>query len=138
MKIQLLHGRAIVLDKEIHTISANEALAIPIKSDTAYSNMYAVCIINGKKNTFKVFDNVLEIPPEHLSSGELLITFQQIKDGKVLNTWLCEKITLKEAEGAYEPIPEIVTIREEMRVLRNYLEETKEYFKGICEGYDIV
>lgn len=138
MKIKLLHGRAIVLDKEIHTISANEMLEIPIQSDTAYGELYAVCIINGKKKTFKVFNNVLAIPPEHLSSGELLITFQQIKDGQLLNKWICEKITLKEAEGVYEPISEIVEIREEMKEMRSYIEETKEYFKGICEGYNII
>ena len=138
MRIKLLTGRAIVLDKEIHTLSVNEALALSIESATAYSNLYAVCVLNGKRNTFKIIDDVLEIPPVYLSSGDILITFQQIKDGKVLNTWLCEKITLKEAEGRYDPIPEIVEIRAELEKMRKETEETKEYFKGICEGYNII
>lgn len=138
MKIRLLDGRAIVIDNEIHTICENEDLYLPVIGNSVYTDTYAICIINGKKSTFKIIGGVLSIPPSYLDSGELLITIKQVKDGQILNTWICEKITLKRLEGSYTAIPEIGQLRAEIREMKTVLEETKEYFKGICEGYNII
>jgi hypothetical protein len=138
MKIKLLHGRAIVVDNEIHTITVNDTLKIPVLADLETKDLFAICFISGKKYTFKVFNNVLEVPPEYLAPGEMLVTFQLIKNDNVLSTWICEKITLKEAEGVYSPIPEILELRKALEDMEKELAETKEYFKGICEGYDII
>ena len=138
MKIKLLNGRAIVLDKEIYTICVNKALDFIIESDIMYGNLYAICIINGVRNTFAIKEGVLSIEPKYLSSGELRIIFQQIKAGNKLNEWICESVTLREAEGEYEIIPEISEIRKEMEIMRKEVTQAMEYFKGICEGYNII
>ena len=138
MQINLHKGRGIVCEKEVQTISLNEPFTVDIKSETPYSDLYAICIIAGKKYPFKIVDGVLSIDPKYLRSGEMLMTISQVKDGKTLNTWICERITFKEVEGRYEPIPEVLELRKEIAEVRAMLEETKEYYRGICEGYNII
>lgn len=138
MYIRLLTGRAIVLNNTIQTLAENVPLELTLRSDIAYDDIYAICVLNSKRRTYKFFDGSVSIPPSELSSGELLITLQQIKEGKVLNTWYCEKITLREAPGRYEAIPEVLVLRKEIEEIRKVLEETKEYYKGICQGYAII
>lgn len=138
MKIKLMKGRAIVSDREIQTIAHNEPFTVDIESETPYSDLYAVCIIGGKKHPFKIKDGKLIIESKYLRSGEMLMTISQVKDGKTLNSWICERITFKEIEGSYEPIPEIVELRKDIADIRALLEETKEFYRGICEGYNII
>lgn len=138
MYIRLLTGRAIVLNNQVHTIADNDPLELAVRSDVEYEGLYAICVLNGVRRTYKIVDKNLLIPPSDLDSGELLITIQQINNGKALNTWYCEKIMLRQASGRYEAIPEVLELRKEIEEIRKVLDETKEYYKGICQGYAII
>lgn len=138
MTITLGKGRAVFSNSEIQTITENEDFRAKIESDAAYANLYAVCMICGKRHTFKIFNDELVIPAKLLKSGDMLLTVCQVKDGNTLNTWYCEKLTFKEADGAYHIIPEIAQLKEELAAMRKEIAETKEYYKGICEGYNII
>ncbi len=123
MYIRLLTGRAIVLNNTIQTLAENVPLELTLRSDIAYDDIYAICVLNSKRRTYKFLDGSVSIPPSELSSGELLITLQQIKEGKVLNTWYCEKITLREAPGRYTVVPETIAMKNEIAVLKKALAE---------------
>ena len=120
MKITLYNNGAGYFDKENYTL-CDEPLEIAI--ETAYSDLYAVCILNKKKETYKIRDGVLTVPCDFLAPGEMLIDLQQIRNGQIIKRWSVEKLTLSNAESQYEAIPELAALRKDINTLKTAVKE---------------
>ena len=121
MKISI-YGQSGYFDKEVYTL-CNEPLYIAIESQIKHSDLYGVCVLNKKKETFKIRDGVLTIPFEFISPGEMLIDIQQIRNGEIIKRWSVEKLTLSNAESQYKAIPELAVLRKDINTLKTAVKE---------------
>ncbi len=119
MKISI-YGQSGYFDKEKYTL-CNEPLKIEI--ETTYTDLYAVCVLNGKKEVYKIKDGVLNIPYGFLTSGEMLIDLQQIRDSKIIKRWNVEKLIISNTESQYEAVSELATLRNDINMLKSAVKE---------------
>ena len=110
MRIALHNNGTAYLDKEVFVL-CDEPLEIEVEADPEYDNLYAVCSTDDARLPYKIKDGKLTVPPSFMSPGEMRITFQQIANGDVVKRWNTEKVTVKELDGKYEVIPELVLLK---------------------------
>ena len=78
----------------------------------------AVTQCDGKQIKFKTTGDDVDISALCDKAGELKISASLIRRNEEVKRWSCETLILKEIDSVYEPIPELVAMREEIAALR--------------------
>lgn len=80
---------------------------------------------DGARLDFKTTGKPVDISELCNKPGELKIAVSLIRRNEIVKRWSCEPILLKQIDNVYEPIPELVAMREEIAALRLDNETTR-------------